>query len=150
MNTDDPSPSDFNPASMFGTNGDAADDRRPRGAPESGSPGKQGKTAHLSAGQKATDLEIVAFSNVGQFRFNPETFGIEVIPGVSPNALRAVESASVRSETSTVEQDGETITTTTTTTVIRLRDKLAALESLAAGIRTAGPSSPDSPPSDMT
>jgi hypothetical protein len=137
MKADDSSPPDLNSPNTFRTNGDAAGHQRLPRALKPGSPGDQEKAVPLPAGQEATDLEIVAFANMSHYRINPETSALEVCPGVHPDALKAVESFETQSEISTLVHDGDTITTTTTTTEIVLRDRLAALESLAGRLRTA-------------
>lgn len=144
MNNDNHGPRDSSSPGNFGTNGDAAGHQRLRAALEPGSPGNQTKAAPSPAGQEATESEIVAFSNIGHYRVNPKTSALEVRPGVHPDALKAVESFQTQSETNTVIQDGDTITTTTTTTKIVLRDKIAALEEQAGFVPTAGPASPPS------
>jgi hypothetical protein len=148
MHTDDSDRADLKRPNNSGNNGAAAGHQRR--APEPGSPGGNEVAPHLAAGHRLAVAQIIAFSNIADYLIHPETSEVEVGPGVSPAALLAVESVSVHSETSTVEHEGETITTTTTTTSIVLRDKLAALESLAGEIGAAGPGPSPSRPTDKS
>ena len=92
------------------------------------------------------ELVIVAYADVTDYRINPTSGWVEARPGVPQEALRAVKVVKSRSETRTVERDGQTEKITTWTGEIVLHDKLKALELLC---RHLGLASAELPPLEV-
>jgi phage terminase small subunit len=76
------------------------------------------------------ELAVVAYASVADYRINPETQMVDVVPGVPREALGAVRTAKVVRKDTPVKVDGEFRTETTWTMEIGLWDRLKAGELL--------------------